>query len=69
MKRDIFSELNDGLEALAEERQGQLTLRSHKVKLPKLSLPEDFDAPLPEDVLDDFEACKFAALDGVNIHC
>jgi putative transcriptional regulator len=36
MKRDIFSELMDGLEALADERQGKITLRTHKVKLPKL---------------------------------
>ena len=36
MKRDIFSELMEGLEALADERQGKVTLRSHKVKLPKL---------------------------------
>lgn len=36
MKRDIFSELMDGLEALADERQGKITLRTHKVKLPQL---------------------------------
>ncbi|MEO4016143.1 MULTISPECIES: helix-turn-helix domain-containing protein [Pseudomonas] len=36
MKRDIFSELMEGLEALADERQGKVTLRSHKVQLPKL---------------------------------
>lgn len=36
MKRDIFSELMDGLEALADERQGKITLRTHKVQLPKL---------------------------------
>jgi len=36
MKRDIFTELMDGVEALAEERQGKITLRTHKVKLPKL---------------------------------
>ena len=36
MKRDIFSELMDGLEALADERQGKITLRTHKVELPKL---------------------------------
>ncbi|MDI2590864.1 transcriptional regulator [Pseudomonas sp. 681] len=36
MKRDIFTELMDGLEALADERQGKVTLRTHKVKLPKL---------------------------------
>jgi putative transcriptional regulator len=37
MNRDIFSELKDGLEALADERQGKVTLRTHKVKLPKLA--------------------------------
>jgi Predicted transcriptional regulator len=36
MKRDIFAELMEGLEALADERQGKVTLRSHKVQLPKL---------------------------------
>jgi len=36
MKRDIFAELMEGLEALANERQGKVTLRTHKVKLPKL---------------------------------
>jgi putative transcriptional regulator len=37
MKRDIFSELVEGFEALADERQGKITLRTHKVKLAKLS--------------------------------
>ena len=36
MKRDIFAELMDGLDALAEERQGKITLRTHKVHLPEL---------------------------------
>ncbi|MDT9674271.1 transcriptional regulator [Pseudomonas sp. JV414] len=36
MKRDIFSELVEGFEALADERQGKVTLRTHKVKLAKL---------------------------------
>lgn len=36
IKRDIFSELMDGLEALADERQGKITLRTHKVQLPEL---------------------------------
>lgn len=36
MKRDIFSELMEGMEALADERQGKVTLRTHKVQLPKL---------------------------------
>lgn len=37
MKRDIFSELVEGFEALADERQGKVTLRSHKVQLSKLT--------------------------------
>ncbi|MBV4457765.1 transcriptional regulator [Pseudomonas sp. COR58] len=36
MKRDIFSELMNGVEALADERQSKITLRTHKVQLPKL---------------------------------
>ncbi|WP_095163109.1 DNA-binding transcriptional regulator [Pseudomonas sp. Irchel 3F5] len=36
MKRDIFSELNEGFDALAQERQSKLTLRSHKVQLAEL---------------------------------
>lgn len=33
MKRDIFAELVEGFEALADERQGKVTLRSHKARL------------------------------------
>src|SRR5476649_100320 len=36
MKRDIFAELLEGLDALADERQGKITLRNHKVQLNKL---------------------------------
>ena len=36
MKRDIFAELVEGFEALEDERQGKVTLRSHKVQLPEL---------------------------------
>lgn len=36
MKRDIFSELNEGFDALADARLGKLTLRSHHVKLEAL---------------------------------
>ncbi|WP_327439056.1 transcriptional regulator [Pseudomonas donghuensis] len=36
MKRDVFSELSEGFDALAQERQGKLTLRSHKVQLAEL---------------------------------
>lgn len=36
MKRDIFSELVEGFDALAQERQGKITLRTHKVKLAAL---------------------------------
>lgn len=32
MKRDIFAELTEGFEALAEEREGKVTLRKHTVK-------------------------------------
>jgi len=35
MGRDIFSELMDGMEALADERQGRVTLRTRKISLPK----------------------------------
>ena len=36
MKRDIFSELIESVDALAEQRQSKITLRAHKVQLPKL---------------------------------
>ena len=36
MRRNIFAELMDGLEALADERQGKITLRTHKVQLQEL---------------------------------
>jgi putative transcriptional regulator len=31
-KRDLFAEITEGLEALAEERAGKLTLRTHEVE-------------------------------------
>lgn len=36
MKRDVFSELIEGFDALAAEREGKITLRSHKVQLEEL---------------------------------
>lgn len=30
-KRDLFAQLTEGFEALAEERAGKLTLRTHEV--------------------------------------
>ncbi len=36
MMRDIFSEITEGFGAIADERQGKFTLRSHKVQLGKL---------------------------------
>lgn len=36
MTRDIFAELIEGFEAPADERQGKVTLRSHKAQLNKL---------------------------------
>ena len=37
MKREIFSELVEGFDALADERQGKVTLRTHKVHLKNLA--------------------------------
>ncbi|WP_241667766.1 MULTISPECIES: hypothetical protein [unclassified Pseudomonas] len=95
MGRDVFSELLHGLDDLADERQGKLTLRTHKLKLPKpqplsveqlvalesnqaieaeqlhnkrigamkdkLVLPGDYDTPLPDEILDAFEALESEA--------
>ncbi|MDH4560864.1 transcriptional regulator [Pseudomonas sp. BN411] len=36
MNRDIFAELMEGIEALAQEREGKVTLRSHRLALPEL---------------------------------
>lgn len=36
MKRDIFAELVEGFDALADDRRGKVTLRTHKVQLHKL---------------------------------
>jgi len=33
MKRNLFDELNEGFEALAEQRQGKRTLRAHEVEM------------------------------------
>lgn len=35
-KRDIFAELLEGFDDLAAERQGKITLRTHKVEQPAL---------------------------------
>ncbi|MFW9080776.1 hypothetical protein ACOI9X_16105 [Pseudomonas sp. P2757] len=60
MKRDIFSELMDGLEALAEERQKTVTAdtnRERRIGAMKgdLAVPVGFDAPLPENLSNSFE--------------
>jgi len=42
-KRDLFSELNEGLDALASERAGKRTLRTHAVEyrpVPELTVTE-----------------------------
>lgn len=36
MTRDVFGELVEGFQALADERQRKVTLRSHKVKVADL---------------------------------
>ena len=33
MKRNLFDELSEGFDALAEQRQGKLTLRTHEVEI------------------------------------
>jgi putative transcriptional regulator len=33
MKRNLFQELSEGFDALADERQGKRTLRTHEVEL------------------------------------
>jgi len=45
MKRDIFSDLMEGIEALANERLGKVTLRTHAFKLPKLAPNSDEEVP------------------------
>ncbi|QTD31378.1 hypothetical protein [Pseudomonas fluorescens] len=35
MKREIFSELMDGLRDLAAAREGKITLKTHPLNLPK----------------------------------
>ena len=37
MPRNLFTELTEGFDALAEERQGKKTLRSHKVSFIELT--------------------------------
>ncbi|TAN71358.1 MAG: transcriptional regulator [Methylobacter sp.] len=43
MKRNLFNELSEGFEALADQRQGKLTLRTHDVEIkpaPELAAAE-----------------------------
>ncbi|MGE8047981.1 DNA-binding transcriptional regulator [Pseudomonas sp.] len=37
MHRNLFTELTEGFDALAEDRQGKKTLRSHKVSFTELA--------------------------------
>ncbi|QHG62960.1 helix-turn-helix domain-containing protein [Pseudomonas putida] len=37
MHRNLFTELSEGFDALAEERAGKMTLRSHKVNYQELA--------------------------------
>jgi hypothetical protein len=50
IKREIFSEIVEGFDALAAERKGNVGQRTGTMK-GKLVLPEDFDAPLPDEML------------------
>lgn len=43
MKRNLFDELNEGLQALRDEREGKITLKKHtveKITAPKLKTGE-----------------------------
>lgn len=40
MSRNLFAELHEGLGALAQARQGKLTLRTHEAKLAPLPVPD-----------------------------
>ena len=60
MKRDVYSELMDGLDALSEERQGKITLEKTRVKRigtmkGKFTRPEEIDSSLSHSLLDTFE--------------
>jgi len=44
MKRNVFEKLVEGFDALAEQRQGKATLRSHKLQVTEV-------APLTADEL------------------
>ncbi|MNC01188.1 hypothetical protein D3C76_580840 [compost metagenome] len=55
IKREIFSEIVEGFDAFAAERKGNVGQRIGTLK-GKLVLPEDFDAPLPVEMLDVFES-------------
>lgn len=41
MKRDLFAELTEGFDALARERQGKITLKTHKVEHTPLEVKAD----------------------------
>lgn len=51
MNRDIFSELIEGIESLADMRRGNVTLLTHKMKFTKPSL-------IPTEERHIFTACK-----------
>ena len=38
MKRNLFDELNEGLQALRDEREGKITLKKHPIE--KITAPE-----------------------------
>jgi hypothetical protein len=61
MKRNTFSELLDDSGTLTEQRQSEMTKEKPQVQRiglmkGKHSTPADFDAPLPDVLLDSFES-------------
>jgi hypothetical protein len=60
MKRDIFSEPLEDFEALATKRLTAAKPCSRRIGAMKAKLvrPEDFDAPLPDDIPEDCESAQ-----------
>ena len=56
MKRNLFDELNEGFDALKNERQGKITLKKHAVDMPELP------AITSDELVPDFCRTQFLVL-------
>lgn len=64
MKRDLFEELTEGFDALAKERQGKITLKTHKVAQAPLEVDADELVALREKLK--MSQAVFASLFHIN---